>query len=300
MKIIGSNRNDVLSGTGGSDIIYGNNGRDHLFANGTDYLVGGAREEIHAGRGADFIGGFSLVLDAPKKSESYGSTIDGGSGHDTLFIGISSDTRIVSLGRINAGLRVQSVENIVYCVDGSDKQRVIGSMRSDTIIVNDAALTTDAGNGNDYIFANSGNDTIIGGSGNDFIHAGEGHNIVSGGSGSDYFHFYFEDEVREYTKIQDFRHGIDKFVIQYRTDDVSDLDYIYDNEAPEHGEAHQFVNFDQGREIGRSTFHRDAAFFNRNVEYERETGSVIFGDRLIAHIEGEPKLTESDFLFAYA
>jgi hypothetical protein len=185
-------------------------------------------------------------------------------------------------------------------VDGADKQRVVGTDKGETIVVSDANMTTDAGKGNDYVFAKSGNDTITGGSGNDFIHAGEGHNAVSGGGGSDYFHFYFEQEVKEYTEIKDFRHGVDKFVIQYRSEDVADEDYPYDNESPEFGEAHQFVNFDQGREIDRNTFHRDADFFKQNVVFERQTGSVIFGERLIAHIDGNPHLTESDFLFAYA
>lgn len=300
MKIIGSNQGDGLSGTAFSDIIYGNGGNDHIFANGAAVLSGTAREEVHGGKGGDLIGGFSLVLDDFKNSPSYGSTIDGGSGFDSMFVGISSGDSLLSLARAKAAFRLNSVEEIYFCVDGADKQRVIGTDKGETIVISDANITTDAGRGNDYVFAKSGNDTIVGGSGNDFIHAGDGHNAISGGGGSDYFHFYFEQVVNEYTEIKDFQHGIDKFVIQYRSEDVSDEDYPYDTEAPEHGEAHQFVNFDEGREIGRNTFHRDAGFFGRNVVYERATGSVIFGHQLIAHIDGNPNLTESDFLFAYA
>jgi Ca2+-binding RTX toxin-like protein len=296
MKIIGSNRGDVLSGTVGSDLIYANNGNDHVFANGADYLVGIAREKVYAGAGADFIGGFSLKLDDLKHSPSYASTIDGGSGHDTLFIGISAGDRVVNLARVNPSLRLHSVEDMIYCVEGANKQRIVGTDRSETIVVNDANLVTDAGNGNDFVFAKAGNDTIFGGNGKDFIHAGDGHNIVSGGGGSDFFHFYFEDTVTEYTAITDFQHGVDKFVIQYRSQDA--VDYPYDDTDPEFGEAHQFVNFENGREIDRSDFHRNKEFFDNNVIYERATGSVIFGGALIAHIDGNPKLTESDFLFA--
>lgn len=299
MKIIGSNKGDVLSGTAFSDVIYGNNGSDHIFANGSDILVGASREEVHGGKGADFLGGFSLALDHIKDSPSYASTVDGGSGYDRMFVGISSGDNILNLIKAKVAFRMSSVEEIYYCVNGTDKQRVYGTDAAETIVIGDANITTDAGRGNDYVFAKSGNDIIKGGAGNDFIHAGDGHNIVSGGAGSDYFHFYFEETVSEYTDITDFRHGIDKFVIQYRGPDIGDEDYPYDTENPEHGEAHQFVNFDQGREIDRGMFHRNAGFFNRNVQYERETGSVIFGGQLIAHIDGNPHLTESDFLFAY-
>ena len=298
MKIIGSNKGELLSGTGDSDVIYGNKGSDHVFANGSDIIMGTAREQVFAGQGNDFIGGFSLQLDNLKKSASYGSTIDGGSGIDTLFLGIASSDKIVYLDNAARAFRMNSVEDIIYCVDGPSRQRVFGTDRGETIVLGDTGLNVDGRNGNDYIFAKSGNDTISGGNGNDFIHAGEGHNIVRGGAGVDFFHFYFEEEVTEYTAISDFRHGVDKFVIQYRFADVADDDYPYDIESPEFGEAHQFVNFDGGREIDRATFHRDSGFFSRNVEYERETGSVLLAGVLIAHIDGSPKMTESDFLFA--
>lgn len=297
MKIIGSNSGELLSGTTDSDVMYANKGSDHVFANGADIITGTAREQVFAGEGNDFIGGFSLQLDDLRKSASYGSTIDGGSGSDTLFLGIASSDKIAFLDNAARAFRMNSVEDIIYCVDGPSKQRVIGTNRSETIVIGDTNLTVDAGDGNDYIFAKSANDTISGGDGNDFIHAGEGHNIVRGGAGADFFHFYFEEDVKEYTAISDFRHGVDKFVIQYRFAD--DEDYPYDVESPEFGEAHQFVNFGGGREIDRSTFHRDSGFFNRNVEYERETGSVLLAGILIAHIDGSPKMTESDFLFAY-
>lgn len=300
MRIIGSNKSDLLSGTDLSDVIYGNGGRDYIFANGSNILSGTAREQIFGGKGDDFIGGFSLKLDDIRHSPSYASSIDGGDGHDTLFLGISSGSENITLAKAGASLRVQSVETTIYCVDAVDKQRILGTDRSDTIVVSDAKVRTDADGGNDYIFAKGGNDVINGGAGNDFISAGEGHNIVSGGKGSDYFHFYFEEEVREYTEITDFQHGVDKFVIQYRNPETADVDYPYDNENPTFGEAHQFVNFDEGREIGRGTFRPDAGFFSRNVVFEQETGSVLLGNSLIAHIDGNAKLTESDFLFAYA
>jgi Ca2+-binding RTX toxin-like protein len=299
MKIIGSNFGDLLSGTSKSDVIYGNAGGDYLFANGAAITTGSAREQVYAGSGADFIGGFSLKLDDLKKSPSLGSLIDGGSGHDTLFVGISSGNDVINLGNVTGALQLRSVEDRIYDVQGSDNQKIFGTNIGETIVGSPSALNIDASGGNDYVFASSENDVINGGAGNDFLHAGEGHNIVTGGKGSDYFHFYFENEVAEYTAITDFLPGVDKFVIQRRSETISDVDYIYDTESPAFGEAHQFVNFDEGREIERSTFKHDADFFNDHVYYERETGSVLLYGTLIAHIEGNPKLTEADFLISY-
>jgi Ca2+-binding RTX toxin-like protein len=313
MKKYGSSYSDSLFGTSAADNIFGDSGNDLIATNG-------GRDQIEAGGGNDLVNGISFNLNSVSSSSSYGATIDGGSGRDTLVIELSAAKGTSYVEHGSAGLNINNVEDIIYSFSGlSKEQNVEGSRNSETICLGDSSVNANGMDGSDYLFSGAGSDNLQGGAGNDFISAGDGNNVVTGGSGADSFHFYFNG-ANQYTEITDFKAGTDKIAIsidheQYNLFHGTSLvatspDRSYGDGVQITGLAiNTFVSGDSGRYFDSKDFHFSNNDFNNFAIYDRSTGSVLVKyyvdvnsviqehDILVAHVDGHPKLDVSDFGF---
>ena len=136
---IGSNDNDILTGTTGSDVLDGSLGNDSLSGgDGTDTLIGGGgTDSLDGGAGAD-----TLVWDAAD------TLIDGGTGDDTLHVD-SGDADVSTFGGTIAG-----IENVDLATDTGantltvSAQNVLDMSDTDTLaITGDALDSLEAGSG---------------------------------------------------------------------------------------------------------------------------------------------------------
>ena len=67
-----------------------------------------------------------------------------------------------------------------------------------------------------------------------------------------------------------------------------------------------YLDYDNGRRIGRSSFSEEPGAYEGHVIYEQETGSFIYNallndgttrQVLLAHLENRPNLDADDFVF---
>ena len=139
-RIIGSNQNDTLRGSGGADYFHGHNGADLIESYaGDDTLVGGAgNDTIRGGDGGDMVGYFledgtravTVDLRAGTATDSWGNT-------DTL----------------------EGIE-YVHGTDGNDT--LLGSdAHGDRFFGRDGNDYMDGRDGNDLYYTGNGNDTIV-------------------------------------------------------------------------------------------------------------------------------------------
>lgn len=85
----------------------------------------------------------------------------------------------------------------------------------DLVLTGDSyANTLTGGAGNDKLYGLSGNDKLIGNAGNDWLEGGKGNDTLTGGAGADTFVFR-EYGPRNFDKITDFEHGIDKIALDH-------------------------------------------------------------------------------------
>jgi Ca2+-binding RTX toxin-like protein len=99
-----------------------------------------------------------------------GSGADGGSGNDLIDLsGFGGD-----LG---------------WATGGSGDDRLVGSLKRDTLNGGDGNDMIDALGGDDTIDGGAGDDILIGGSGNDTIRGGTGYDVMIGGAGNDVYFF---------------------------------------------------------------------------------------------------------------
>jgi Ca2+-binding RTX toxin-like protein len=311
MKKFGSNLSDSLFGTDKADVIYGLDGNDLISAwdSGT-----GSADKIYGGKGRDLISGLSLDVDFPAKSASRGAVIDGGAGEDTAIISLHSTAQTTMIVKVKPALTLHHVEDVIYHFDGLNSgQRVVGSDRAETIYLGDNNANGLGMDGNDYLFSGAGDDVLDGGDGNDLLSAGGGHNTLTGGKGADYFHFHLTQDY-QYSEITDFKSGVDKIAL------FLDIDGVELEPARSYGDKLQLVNnsvdglgyidYDHGRLFDRGTFHTSVDdYFIYNMIYDKSTGSLtqrvyLQGDDgiqeydvLLAHIDGNPSLKPTDFVF---
>jgi Ca2+-binding RTX toxin-like protein len=308
MKMTGSNFNDSLFGTGTADLIIGNGGNDLISAGGQ---AGKSRDEIHGGDGKDLISGFSLNVDDPLKSQSRGSIVDGGTGYDSLILDLTAHSKTVMVANIQNMMKISKIEDIIYNLSGiSDKQTVQASGKSETVYVGENNARAYGNGGDDFLFSGMGDDMLSGGAGRDFLSAGDGHNVLTGGAGKDYFMFEPDDQF-EYTNITDFKSGQDKIAVILHVDLSKALapDRYYGNSIWELGQtidANGYLDYDHGRYFEQDDFKRIDGIFGGTTVYERSTGSVVIRmqndegkerEVLIAHVDGNPKLEASDFVY---
>ena len=311
MKMFGSTYRDSLFGSDGVDTIHANAGNDLISAwyNGR---VGGA-DQIYGEGGNDLISGFTFNMDNLAKSASRGAYIDGGSGHDTAIIHLEASAQTVMIGRLPSAVTIKQVEDVIYHFDGlADKQRVIGTDRSETFYYGENNAHGLGADGNDYLFSGTGDDMLDGGNGNDLLSAAGGHNVLTGGKGSDYFQFHITQDY-QYSEITDFQTGIDKIAMLLDTGGSVIPNHSYGDglrllNTPI--DTLGYLDYDHGRYFDRADFTGNDPLFNGQMIYERKTGSllqrIILDDGqghdvtyniLIAHIDGNPNLTADDFRF---
>lgn len=121
---------DVLAGADGDDILRGGDGQDVLIGGlGNDQMFGDAGDDQFVFRQESLIGG----------DEESQSSIDGGTGHDTLYIALDANTRaaydangggdLVALAE-SLGLSLTSIEEIVLVDARSD----LANITSDALL----------------------------------------------------------------------------------------------------------------------------------------------------------------------
>jgi Ca2+-binding RTX toxin-like protein len=148
LTISGTNKADILVGTGDDDTISG--------ANGDDALTGGAgKDTLNGGNGDD--------------------AIDGGAGADTINGGNGDDV-------IDSG----SGDNSLTGGNGDDS--LVAGSGNDDLTGGNGDDMLDAGAGHDTLAGNNGHDTLTGGDGNDLINGGNGDDLLDPGSGNDQAH----------------------------------------------------------------------------------------------------------------
>ena len=311
MKMLGSNYSDSLFGTDGVDTIYGLDGNDLISA--WDSGNGNA-DKLYGGEGNDLISGLSFNMDFLSKSASFRAVVDGGADNDTAIISLHSAAQTTMIAKIRPAFTMQNVEDVIYHFDGlSNKQRVVGSDRSETIYLGENNANGLGMDGNDYLFSGTGDDVLNGGSGNDLLSAAGGHNTLTGGSGADLFHFHLTQDY-QYSEITDFKSGTDKIALFIDIDDKElKPERTYGDELRELGQQVDtlgYIDYDHGRYFDKSTFKASVDdYYLYNMIYERSTGSFLQRvyidkgdglreyDVLLAHIDGNPDLKPTDFVF---
>jgi Ca2+-binding RTX toxin-like protein len=209
-KLLGENNDDLVWGGNGNDVIYGGAGNDSLYGDaGTDTLKGEAGNDIlKGGTGISYLYGgdgndqiyYNPTPDSINKVGQYlkGSTLDGGSGYDTLNLfnqstyasgttqKASQTSVYIEEGRANISFldpnapyegprsyvgTANSIEKIV--VEGNGGLDFIGDLygnvgvditgtaKNDLFQSYYASDTMRGGAGNDHFFAGGGNDKII-------------------------------------------------------------------------------------------------------------------------------------------
>ena len=159
VEIIGSGRDETVTGTSQADSISGGAGVDTL--NG-----GGGNDTVEGGAGADIL--------------------DGGAGDNTLSYETSSagvnanlNTNAVSGGHATG----DSIANFVHVIGSGLGDTLNGDGGSNSIRGLGGDDTLDSGSGDDFIYGGAGNDTIEGSSGNDVIYGGDGNDTINDSAG---------------------------------------------------------------------------------------------------------------------
>jgi Ca2+-binding RTX toxin-like protein len=116
---------------------------------------------------------------------TFGSTVDGGVGADTIFGGTyanfinggGGDDHIVSAADMDSILNGGSGDDYIEAGQGNDS----------FVNGNDGADVIDGKAGDDMLFGNAGDDRLIGGGGNDYLWGGSGNDTMLGGAGGDLY-----------------------------------------------------------------------------------------------------------------
>jgi Ca2+-binding RTX toxin-like protein len=203
-NIIGSQGNDVLTGTnpvnvidgqGGDDTIHGGLGADVLNGGlGDDtftYTMGDGADTVDGGAGVDTLAitgtAAANVLDVLFNGTAL-TSVEGGpvtgvevvkadllGGTDTLNYGTTTAAVVVNLtsGSASGFTSITNIENVT------------GGAGNDTLTGNDLTNTLNGGAGNDTLTGGLSNDTLLGGAGNDTLLGGLGNDTLTGEGGVD-------------------------------------------------------------------------------------------------------------------
>ncbi|MDD5228760.1 MAG: hypothetical protein PHN45_02660 [Methylococcales bacterium] len=210
--MIGTEKNDSLSGMAGADTLRGNAGNDVLDGGvgndsldggtGDDYLIGGdGNDKLLGGSGND-------KLDGGKGNDS----IDGAQGKDTLIGGAGVDS--MSGGDGDDYYYVDNIKDVVIenskdaknvklggndTVESTSSSYTLGP-NIENLVLNDIqgkgnSGTGNAGNnvitgsvGDNFLSGMAGNDKLDGGDGDDTLDGGLGMDTLIGGNGSDLYY----------------------------------------------------------------------------------------------------------------
>jgi len=148
VTFVGSDGQDVFTGTGFGDLIIGNGGNDTLSGGaGNDDITGGAGDDALNGDEGD-------------------DNIDGGIGNDVLQGGEGS----VDILRGGDG------DDLMYGDNAIDADPTTGD--DDTLFGDDGNDTMYGGGGQDILFGGAGNDVLAGEYGSDLLDGGAGNDIA--------------------------------------------------------------------------------------------------------------------------
>jgi Ca2+-binding RTX toxin-like protein len=205
ITIVGSQRQDGMSGTQGGDRFEGLGGNDVLNGlGGADLVYGGDGDDTLIGElGGDFLDG-----------QAGNDVLDGGDGDDTLAGGTGTNQFFGGLGfdvAILTGLTDSYFLNMANWFPGGPNI-IMGSNTLSSI----EGVTL--GSGNDTMVGTTDRDWLGGGSGNDFLTSGNGDDAVAGGHGSDIIIMGDGRDVG-YTGLTPY----DDFSVG----SASDVDYVY-------------------------------------------------------------------------
>jgi Ca2+-binding RTX toxin-like protein len=151
-NIIGTDKNDTMTGDDNANLFNGGKGNDTLFGGGGD------------------------------------DTLIGGIGADVMVGGDGSDT--VSYEGSKLGVNVNLVTNTATGGDATgdviyEFENVTGTAVADTLTGNAGDNKLSGGDGNDLIVGGGGNDQLNGDGGNDTLTSGDGMDQLMGGAGND-------------------------------------------------------------------------------------------------------------------
>ncbi|MDF5737469.1 MULTISPECIES: beta strand repeat-containing protein [unclassified Nostoc] len=179
---------NLLSGGDGNDSFTVSVNYNDSRSYGNNTLNGGAGDDVFDAQyilgnnlfcGGD--GNDSFLFSARKTSSLVTTTVDGGTGDDTLesFYYDTSLTEGITTA-FNATTNIGSITVNTNRLDYKFIERldIIGTRYDDYIV---------GSNGSDTLFGNDGNDTLNGGAGNDYLSANssKGNNLVDGDTGND-------------------------------------------------------------------------------------------------------------------
>lgn len=152
--IVGTSRNDTLTGTDEADMIVGLEGNDDIGGlDGEDLLCGGSgNDKLYGGPGIDnLVGGDGNDLLHGGEDDDY---LEGGAHFDDLYGDKGHD----------------------HLLGGPGFDILVGGANDDTLY---------GGLGQDGLFGYAGDDFLSGDDGNDHLNGGSGHDTLDGGYGND-------------------------------------------------------------------------------------------------------------------
>jgi Ca2+-binding RTX toxin-like protein len=189
--VYGNAGDDTLTTSGDGDVlINGGDGNDFIKGSvGSDMLAGGdGSDTIHGGAGDD-----TIFMDA----EDDVANIDGGEGHDALYV---SDTESVTIDLAARNFEEghggsgdddisTSGEEAVLIEGGAGNDTLSGNAGGDTLSGGADNDLLEGNDGADYLYGEAGDDTLHGGAGGDILNGGAGNDILDGGAGEDLYVF---------------------------------------------------------------------------------------------------------------
>lgn len=205
---------DTIFGGDGDDTIQGNNGDDVVYGQGGDDNLSGLDQgKVFGGKGDD-------TITAGLESSLFNSVIDGGAGHDLVFLDgwnvvINLRTHRPQIQESGAKIVLRNVEEL-YANGGEDI--LLGSRDANRLHGDEGNDILKGGKGDDvltgdtaYHFTGGGNDVLSGGEGDDVLSDDKGDNTLSGGGGADTFKVGSDYRVSPTWTLTDFDPTVDRF-----------------------------------------------------------------------------------------
>ena len=215
-KLIGAEKNDLLSGMAGADTLLGNAGDDQLNGGaGNDLLDGGnGNDELTGDDGNDTLlgGSGNDSLDGGKGDDKLtgdagNDTLNGGVGADKLDGGAGNDYYIVdnlkdTVTETDANVKLggnDSVETVLsYTLGKNVENLMLAGIINNNGTGNELNNQITGNVGDNFLKGMAGNDQLVGGSGADTLDGGLGMDTLSGGTDDDtYYMNNTEDKIIE-------------------------------------------------------------------------------------------------------
>jgi VCBS repeat-containing protein len=194
--IVGTDGNDVMSGTSSDEWFSPLGGDDEVQAgSGNDIIRGGpGYDTIDGGEGSD-------TMDY---SESVPALVTGDGGYSyELYTQVFLDPGAQEGSPSATAPYDQGDGAVVYTDVLEDMENAIGSSVSKDMIMGSTAPNLLAGNGDqDYLCGSSGNDCLIGGSAEDSVEGGTGNDLIIAGPGDDYLSGGWGFDTVDYAESQ--------------------------------------------------------------------------------------------------